>query len=189
MFDETTGWRHYAWAPIGQDARYHASRTRGKTWSVLPAYTIDGYLPCTGFRLGWFNTESFYRWIVDELLPHCNTYPGPKSVVVMDNASFHCTSRIEEAIRAHGCEVRFLPPYSPDFNPIELSFSVLNAWARRYYQHIWATFEGTFGDFLRYAVPRSRCDRFAKEHFGHSAGGYIFEADIRAFERQLNQAQ
>ena len=44
----------------------------------------------------------------------------------MDNAAIHCNPRIEEAIRGYGCEVRYLPPYSPDFNPIELSFSVLN---------------------------------------------------------------
>ena len=55
---------------------------------------------------------------------------------------------------------------------------MLKAWIRRH-------FEGTFGDFLRYVVARSRCDRFAKEHFRHSAGGYIFEADIRELEAQL----
>ena len=105
LFNETTGWRHYAWAPIGQDARHHASRTRGKSWSVLPAYITDGYLPCTGFRLGWFNEEAFFRWISDELLPHCNAYPAPRSIIIMDNASIHCNLRIEEVIREHGCEV------------------------------------------------------------------------------------
>ena len=55
---------------------------------------------------------------------------------------------------------------------------MLKAWIRRH-------FEGTFSDFLRYAVARSRCDRFTKKHFRHSAGGYIFEADIRELEAQL----
>ncbi len=45
----------------------------------------------------------------------------------MDNVSIHCNARIEELIISHECEVRYLPPYSPDFNPIELSFSVLKA--------------------------------------------------------------
>lgn len=42
MFNQMTGWRHRAYAPIGHPARYHADRTRGHSWSVLPAYTIDG---------------------------------------------------------------------------------------------------------------------------------------------------
>ena len=61
----------------------------------------------------------------------------------------------------------------------------MKAWIRRYFDQLWPTFEGNFGEFLRYAVARSRCDRFAREHFRHSAGGYIFEADIRALEAQL----
>ena len=187
LFNETTGWRHRAYAPIGQPARYHADRTRGRSWSVLPAYTIDGYLPCTGIREGWFNGEAFHRWISDELLPHCNAFPGPRSIIVMDNVSSHCNQRIEDVITGFGCQIRYLPPYSPDFNPIELSFSVLKAWVRRFFDDLWPLFKGSFGDFLRYAVARSRCDRFAREHFKHSAGGYIFEADIQALQREIEE--
>lgn len=185
LFNETTGWRHRVYAPIGQDGRYHADPRRGRSWSVLPAYTVDGYLPCTGFKEGWFNAEAFFRWIINELLPHCGVFPIHRSIIIIDNASVHCNPRIEEVIRQHGCEVRFLPPYSPDFNPIELSFSVLKAWVRKYFQDLWPHFQGDSGDFLRYAVRRSRCDRFAKGHFRHSAEGYIFEADIRELERRL----
>ena len=96
LFNETTGWRHYAYAPIEQPGRYHASRTRGHSWSILPAYTIDGFLPCTGVKEGWFNGQAFYRWVSDELLPQCNPYPQPKSVIIMDNASIHCNQRIEQ---------------------------------------------------------------------------------------------
>ena len=68
-----------------------------------------------------------------------------------------------------------------------VSFSVLKAWVRRFYDDLWPLFEGSFGDFLRYAVARSRCDRFAREHFKHSAGGYIFEADIQALQRRIEE--
>ena len=167
------------YAPIGEAGRYHADPTRGRSWSVLPAYTIDGYLPCTGVREGWSNAEAMLRWILDELLPHCNAFPAQRSVIILDNASIHVNPRIEEVIKAHGCEVPYLPPYSPDFNPIELSFSILKAWVRRHQDTLWPTFAGTFGDYLRYAVRRSRCDRFAHKHFRHSAlGRYIFEEDI-----------
>jgi len=81
------------------------------------------------------------------------------------------------------CQVRYLPSYSPDYNLIELIFSILKAWVRRHFEEIWPHFEGTFGEFLHYAVERSRCDRFSRQHFKHS--DYIFEADIRALEREL----
>ena len=92
---------------------------------MLPAYTIEGYLPCTAIKEGWFNGDELYDWIITQLLPHCNAFPAPRSVIIMDNASIHVNPRIKEAIEAHGCQIRYLPPYSPDFNPIELTFSVL----------------------------------------------------------------
>lgn len=128
-------------------------------------------------RLG----NAMLRLILDKLLPYCNAFPAQRSVIVLYNASIHVNPRIEEVIKAHGCEVRYLPPYSPDFNPIEVSFSVSKAWVRRHQDTLWPTFPGTFGGYLRYAVRRSRCDRFAHIHFRHSAyGRYIFEEDTRA---------
>ncbi len=103
----------------------------------------------------------------------------------MTNVSIHCNARIEELITSHECEIRYLPSYSSNFNLIELSFSVLKAWIRSHFHEIWPHFDGTFDDFLHYAVARSRCDRFQKQHFKHSVEGYIFEADIRALERDL----
>lgn len=61
LFTESTGWRHRVYAPVGQPGRYYADPRRGRSWSVLPAYTVDGYLPCTGFKEGWFNAEAFFR--------------------------------------------------------------------------------------------------------------------------------
>jgi len=58
LFNETTGWHHQAYAPVGESARYQVSRKRGHSWSVLSAYTIDDYLPCIGIREGWFNGEA-----------------------------------------------------------------------------------------------------------------------------------
>ena len=63
LFNETTGWRHRSWAPIGHEGRYHASRRRGYSRSVLPAYTLDGYLPCTAIKDGWCNGDELHDWI------------------------------------------------------------------------------------------------------------------------------
>jgi hypothetical protein len=136
IFNEMTGWRLTAWAPIGQPARYTGDRTRGHTWSLLAAYTPEGYLPGWVIREGYQNGESFLEWLVNGLLPRCQPYPGPNSVIIMDNASAHCDQEIADAIRARGCLVRYLPPYSPDYNPIELTFSVLKSWIRRRFHEI-----------------------------------------------------
>lgn len=69
LFNSTTGWRKKAWSAIGQPARYHYDISRGKSWSILPAYTVDGYLPCTGIKEGYFNADEFYDWICNSLLP------------------------------------------------------------------------------------------------------------------------
>jgi hypothetical protein len=90
MFNETTGWRLTAWAPIGEAARYTGNMNRGYTWNFLTVYTTTGYLPCYVTREGYFNTETFLQWLEKELLSHCHAYPGLNSVIVLDNASAYC---------------------------------------------------------------------------------------------------
>jgi transposase len=105
----------------------------------------------------------------------------------MMNNSIYCDSCIKEIIALHSCEVRHLSFYSPNFNLIELSFSVLKAWVRRHFHEIWSSFEGSFDELLHYAVTRSRCDRVPKQHSKHSVDKYIFEANIRTLERELTE--
>ena len=69
IFNEKTGWRHMAYAPIGHEARYSASVRRGKTWSILAAMTLEGWLDCTGIKEGYYNRESLYSWLKESLSP------------------------------------------------------------------------------------------------------------------------
>ena len=186
-FNLTTMWRSMAYAPIGDPARYHGDRRRGDSYSILPAYTTAGYLPCTEIKQGYFNKEALLNWLIDRLLPLCNEYPGERSIIVLDNVSLHVDDQITEAIHAKGCLVKYLPPYSPDYNPIELTFSVLKAWMRRHFEAFRPVFQNDFEGFLRHAVEISGCDRYAVEHFKHSAAGYIFDGEIEAFEREMDQ--
>jgi len=48
-----------AYGLIGSPAQYADDMARGNTWSILPAYTVDGYLPCIGIQLGFFNGDTF----------------------------------------------------------------------------------------------------------------------------------
>src|SRR2546423_15247271 len=60
-----------------------------------------------------------------------NAYPGDNSVIVMDNARIHHDNELIELLEGLGCRVVFLPPYSPDFNPIETAFSTITSLIRR----------------------------------------------------------
>lgn len=57
LFKLQTMWRSMAYAPIGDPARYHGDMRRGDTYSILPAYTTAGYLPCTGIKKGYYSKE------------------------------------------------------------------------------------------------------------------------------------
>ncbi len=98
-------------------------------------------------------------------------------MIVLDNCSAHVDSRVEQIIEAAGHLIRYLPPYSPDFNPIELTFSVLKAWLRRNYCFIRSAYTN-FGEFLSSAIELSHCDRFAHEQFRHAAGGIYIEQRV-----------
>ena len=115
--------------------------------SVLPAYTIEGYITSATF-MGSLTGAMFESFIIDQLLPLCNPFPAPRSVIIMDNASVHheAQDRIIEACRRRNVWIRWLPPYSPDFNPIEESFSDLKAYIRRTYRRE----HGKHGDYREY---------------------------------------
>src|SRR5437016_6395872 len=61
-----------------------------------------------------------------------NSYPAKHSVLVMDNARIHHNDDLVAAVEEIGGRVLYLPPYSPDFNPIETAFSALKSWLKRY---------------------------------------------------------
>jgi transposase len=87
----------------------------------------------------------------------CNAFPGPKSVIVLDNASVHHDAASFQHIR-RACQMRgvllcFLPPYSPDFNPIEESFGDLKAYIRRHYRRERRNFN-TYQGFLEWAARK-----------------------------------
>jgi transposase len=97
----------------------------------------------------------------------------------------HINEAVISTIEAEGHIVCFLPLYSPDFNPIELSFSVLKAWFQRNY--IWTrSNHGNFGEYLVWAFGQSRYDCFAREQFRHVAGGlYLEEGELERFRTWL----
>lgn len=81
---------------------------------------------------GGFTLELFIDSLRLKLLPLCGKYENrePMSVIVMYNASQHVNYRVRQLIEDAGVALYYLPPYSPDFNPIELTFKDMKAWIK-----------------------------------------------------------
>ena len=116
----------YAWAPKGRRAYSKVPRNRGPNTTLLASITIEGMGPCMAV-VGSI-TRAAFEVYVEQVL---SAALKPGQVVVMDNLSAHKGSRVRELIEAKGCELLYLPPYSPDLNPIEQAFSKLKASLRR----------------------------------------------------------
>lgn len=80
--------------------------------------------------VGSCNRDLFETWLIDSLLPKLQ----PGDAIVIDNASFHRSQVIEEVAAQAGCELWYLPPYSPDLNNIEHWWFVLKNWMRQRWQ-------------------------------------------------------
>jgi transposase len=108
----------YGWGKKGEPLIEAVPARRGKNLSVLGAFDIEGMLATTS-KPGVMKRVDFERFLHTDLLPLL--LPG--SVLVLDNASIHKGGRIECLVATAGCRVLYLPPYSPDLNPIELAWS------------------------------------------------------------------
>ena len=118
--------RLYGWALKGERCCERVPFNKGKNRSVLGAYSWPGAENPTGLwaleqRLGAWNGDTFEAFVAQALLPQL----PPGSVLVMDNARIHHRASLHEKVKAAGCRIIYLPPYSPDFNPIELVWSWL----------------------------------------------------------------
>lgn len=79
---------------------------------------------------GYCDTEVVLTWVQQMLIPALK----PGDVVIWDNATFHQSPRIAQALEQAGIGLLFLPPYSPDLNPIEHFWAWLKAWIRSLHQ-------------------------------------------------------
>lgn len=157
--NERAGFRRFGWSPIGTHCNHTANFNRQKRWTVLPALSVNGYLNSPLIFQGSVTQELFVWWLRNSVIPQLR----PDQVVVMDNASVHHGEPIQQLIKETGLVVIYLPPYSPDYNPIEQTFNVLKAWIRRHI-HVAKDFS-SFGDFLSYAVEACGEEDDALSHY------------------------
>ena len=98
----------------------------GANITLLASMSVGGMGPCLAVE-GPTTREVFETYLEEVLVPSLKA----GQVVVMDNLSSHKGSRVRELIEGRGCELLYLPPYSPDLNPIEEAFAKLKALLRK----------------------------------------------------------
>lgn len=104
---------------------------------------------------GSMDGPTFLTYVEQCLVPALR----PGDVVVMDNLRSHKVAGVREAIEQAGCDLWYLPAYSPDFNPIEKLWSKVKAWLRRVGAKTFETVSAAVGDALR-AVDSDECRNY-----------------------------
>jgi len=117
--------RRYGRSIRGARIRDHAPCGHWETHTVVAALRLDGLTAPAVFD-GPIDSASFLAYVEQVLVPSLR----PGDVVVLDNLGAHRPPEVRVAIERAGAHLRFLPPYSPDFNPIELAFAKLKAFLR-----------------------------------------------------------
>ena len=116
----------YSRSRIGERALGKAPRNQGTNLTVCGAIALDG-VRCLMAYEGGTTKQAFLHFVREALVPSLRR----KDVVVMDNLRSHYCDGVREAIEAAGATVMYLPPYSPELNPIEHTWSKLKALLRR----------------------------------------------------------
>jgi transposase len=116
----------YGYSRKGERVHLQVPRNRGTNTTLLASMTLGGMGETMAVE-GSTNREVFEAYVEHVLAP---TLEAGK-VVVMDNLSSHKPARVKELIESRGCELIYLPAYSPDLNPIEEAFSKLKGMLRR----------------------------------------------------------
>ena len=116
----------YGWSRVGERLRVEAPKNWGKNVTLLSSMSMEGMGP--SLAVEGATTAAVFETYLERVL-------GPSlrqgRVVVMDNLSAHKRERARELIEARGCELLYLPPYSPDLNPIEEAFSKIKGLLRK----------------------------------------------------------
>lgn len=133
-------------SPKGTRCLGQAPSGHWQTTTFLCALRSDGLV--APFVLdGPINGQAFTAWIQQALVPELR----PGDIVIMDNLASHKVAGVQDAIEAASAEWRYLPPYSPDFNPIEQVFSkfknALRKTAARTVDALWTAFGRVLDQF------------------------------------------
>lgn len=152
----------YGWSRVGERLRAQAPRNWGKNVTLISSMSGSGMGPSVAVE-GATTRAAFEAYVEQALAPSLR----PGQVVVMDNLSAHKGSRVKELVEGRGCELRYLPPYSPDMNPIEEAFAKVKGILRRAQARTRETLIEAMGPALASVSPSDARGFF--EHRGYRA--------------------
>jgi transposase len=149
-------------APAGQRVRAGVPCGHWKTTTVVAGLRTDGLVaPC--LLDGPINRDAFEAYVEQVLVPTLR----PGDIVIMDNLSSHKGPAVRRMIEAAGAELLYLPPYSPDLNPIENAFAKLKALLRKAAERTIDGLWSAIGKLLDFFTPAECRNYFA--HAGYDA--------------------
>jgi transposase len=152
--------RRYGWALKGERCRAAIPHGHWKTITFVGGLTLSGI--CAPMLLdGPMDGEAFLAWCAQMLAPILR----PGDIVIMDNLPAHKVAGVRETIKERGAELLYLPPYSPDFNPIENAFAKLKALIRKAAARTVKALEDAVANALRQFEPDECINFFA--HAGY----------------------
>jgi transposase len=154
-------------SPRGERAVGRVPRGRRGQVTLIAALTPAG-LAAPVLLPGALDRPAFEAWVAQQLVPALR----PGQTVVLDNLSVHKSARARRLVEAAGCRLRFLPRYSPDFNPIELAFAKLKQALRR-------AGARTFDALVAAAKPAIEGVTPADARAFFAAAGYPLPAQLR----------
>ena len=130
--DRRNSLRKYGYSLRGKPAINNSLLYRGERVSAIACMSVCGIIDIKTVS-GTSNGDTFYDFVQTHLIQHLLPFNGtnPHSVVVLDNCSIHHCTEVEATLRDIGVLVHYLPPYSPDLNPIEEAFSKVKTELKR----------------------------------------------------------
>jgi transposase len=138
--------RRYGWSPRGERCRIAAPAGHWKTTTIIAGLRTSGP-EAIALLDGPVTGERFRAYVAEALVPALRS----GDTVILDNLSAHKLAGVREAIEAAGAHLLYLPPYSPEFNPIELVFAKLKALLRsaaaRTVGDLWEAIRQAFAHF------------------------------------------
>jgi transposase len=116
-------YKQRGWGKIGENVLNEVVGKYVKRTNVVAGLCDKKVIAPVIFH-GSCNSEFFVKWVKEQLVPLL----AVGQVVVMDNASFHKSPQVQEAIEGVHCKLIYLPPYSPQYNPIEKFWANMKRW-------------------------------------------------------------
>lgn len=154
--------REYARGLRGERVQGHMPRNRGTVTTMLGAMGLDGIRAMMTVE-GATDAEVFETFVTHLLVPKLK----PGNIVVLDNVGAHKPEGALARIRAAGARVLFLPPYSPDLNPIEHAWSKVKALLKKFEALTVAALDAAIAKATELITPEDARGWF--EHCGYSA--------------------